>query len=337
MENFQAAMNYEAIVMATGKNDNFCSSLMDKISQLCDINEALPFNIKEYSTALELPQTIIENAYLRCRSAFEKLKTEESVYNIAIIDNKSPLWNEDITGVRYLYLKGKKELLLTHCISLVGTRNPSQRGVELAREVVDSLGEKGFTIVSGLAMGIDGISHIQALSKDFPTIGVIGTSVCDVYPKQHEKLQALMAQYGLVVSQFAPSRETQKYFFLQRNLLMSQLSLASFVIEDRDGGGGVQQAQYCISQGKKVFILKETMENRTFLWPRKLKDPIVVSKASSVGTAVKKELQMSLQGNSQKEVEKVQEKPVANMAQRQVKSTRKSKKSVEDDKQPSLF
>ncbi len=349
MENFQAAMNYEAIVMATGKNDNFCSSLMDKVSNLCDINKALPFNIKAYSTVLALSQTTIEEAYRKCRKAFEKLEKEEETNNITIIDNKSSLWNASISGIRYLYLKGKKELLLTRSVSVVGTRSPSPRGVELAREVVDSLGEKGFTIVSGLALGIDGISHIEALSKDFPTIGVLGTSVCDVYPKQHEKLQALMAQHGLVVSQFAPSREIQKYFFLQRNLLMSQISLASFVVEDRDGGGGVQQAQYCASQGKKVFILKETMDNRTFLWPRKLKDPVVVAKTSSVGTAVKKELQKTTQNSVQKLKENTAQSMVQiatqttlqttaqTTVQTQAKFPKKTKKPIVNDEQPTLF
>ncbi len=333
MENFQAAMNYEAIVMATGKNDNFCSSLMDKVSELCDINEALPFNIKVYSAVLGLVQTAIEDAYRKCRKAFEKLEAETKTCDIAIIDKKSSLWNKNICGVRYLYLKGKKELLLTPGVSVVGTRSPSQRGVELAKEVANSLGAKGFTIVSGLALGIDGIAHIQALSKEFPTIGVLGTSVCGVYPKQHEKLQALVAKYGLVVSQFAPSREIQKYFFLQRNLLMSQLSLASIVVEDRDGGGGVQQAQYCATQGKKVFILKETMDNRTFLWPRKLKDPVVVAKAESVGTAVKKELQKSEQDSVQKTTQKVPQ----GQAKLSSKSKKQDSKNNQTPKQPSLF
>lgn len=286
MENYQAAMNFEAIVMALGKNDSHCSSLLDEVALRCSIDEAMPFNMDAYSQVLGVSSARLEEAYLKCRKAFERLGSD-----VSIIDCKSPLWSPDIKGVRYLYLLGDSSLLKTPSVSVVGTRSPSQRGVELARQVVDSLGESGFTIASGLAMGIDGIAHIEALAKEFSTIGVLGTSVCDVYPKQHERLQSLVAKHGLLVSQFAPSRTVQRYYFMQRNLLMSQLSRASLVVEDRDGGGGVQQAQYSAAQGKKVFVLREIFDNRTFLWPRKLKDPVVVSSPKAVGNAVKRTLQ----------------------------------------------
>ena len=197
-----------------------------------------------------------------------------------------------MTGIPFLYLQGDVNLLLEKGISVVGTRNPSNRGMALAREVVDSLGESGFTIVSGLAMGIDGVAHIEALAKDFKTIGVIGTSVCESYPPKHERLQSLIAEHGLLVSQFAPSRRVQQYFFMQRNLLMSQISMGSFVIESKDGGGGVKQAQYSEKQGKKVFILREVYDNRTYLWPRKFNDPVIISLSHNSGTLVKRALQM---------------------------------------------
>ena len=292
MENYQAALNYETLVMALNRADNFCINVFDEISQNCNIDEELPFNIQTYSQASEVSDLILSECYLKCRTAFEKLSPETQ-----IIDPKSPFWPKDVTGVRYLYLLGNKELLNASGISVVGTRSPSSQGKKLTQEVVNSLGESGFTIVSGLALGVDGIAHIAALAGNFSTIGVIGTSVCDVYPKEHVKLQALVAQHGLVVSQFAPSREVQRYFFMQRNQLMSQISKASFVIEDRDGGGAVQQAQYSQKQGKKVFVLKEVYENRTFLWPRKFEEAVVVPNPSSAGKMVKKALNSALKVN----------------------------------------
>ena len=334
MENYQAAMNFEAIVMALGKNDSYCSSLMDEIATRCSIDEAMPFNMAVYSEVLDVPSAWLEEAYLKCRRAFERLDT-----SVCIIDRSSPLWCSDIKGVRYLYLKGDAGLLATPSISVVGTRSPSPRGVELAKEAVDSLGESGFTITSGLAMGIDGIAHIQALAKEIHTIGVIGTSVCDVYPKQHERLQTLVAQYGLLVSQFAPSRVVQRYYFMQRNLLMSQISRGSLVVEDRDGGGGVQQAQYSIDQGKKVFVLRETMDNRTFLWPRRLKDPVVVSSPKALGNVVKRTLQM------ERAFAKTTDTPEASLrrtqsngrAPKRVSDIVSGKKELDSSIQPELF
>lgn len=334
MENYQAAMNFEAIVMALGKNDSYCSSLMDEIASRCSIDEAMPFNMAVYSEVLDVPSAWLEEAYLKCRRAFERLDS-----NVCIIDKSSPLWCSDIKGVRYLYLKGDSRLLTTPSISVVGTRSPSQRGVELAKEVVDSLGESGFTITSGLAMGIDGIAHIQALAKEIHTIGVVGTSVCDVYPKQHERLQALVAQHGLLVSQFAPSRVVQRYYFMQRNLLMSQISRASIVVEDRDGGGGVQQAQYSIDQGKKVFVLRETMDNRTFLWPRRLNDPVVVSSPKALGNVVKRTLQMerAFSKTTDTPEEALRRTQSNGSARRRTSSRISSKAELDSSVQPELF
>lgn len=328
MENYQAAMNFEAIVMALGKNDSYCSALMDEISSLCSIDEALPFNKKEYSTVLGVPDSWLEESFLKCRRAFERLGDD-----VTIIDSTSPYWKPDFKGVRYLYLKGRPELLGVPSISVVGTRSPSQRGVELTKTTVDSLVDSGFAVTSGLAMGIDGIAHIEALAKEAPTIAVIGTSVCDVYPKQHERLQSLVAQHGLLVSQFAPSRVVQRYYFMQRNLLMSQISRGSLVVEDRDGGGAVQQAQYSASQGKKVFVLKETFDNRTFLWPRKLKDPVVVSSPKGVGLAVRRALR--LENAFAKQTATTDE--VLRRTQADKKPKRQSRVALDPSIQPELF
>ena len=288
MENYQRALNYETVVRVLQKADSYCWDQFLQISNECDSREELPFNINIYSDVLGVRKELVNEAYFRCRQAFELLDD-----NTRIIDETSAFWPDDVTGIPFLYLQGEVGLLQSRCISVVGTRNPSNRGITLAREVVDSLGESGFTIVSGLAMGIDGVAHIEALSKDFNTIGVIGTSVCEAYPPKHEKLQALVAQHGLLVSQFAPSRKVQQYFFMQRNLLMSQMSLGSFVIESKDGGGGVKQAQYSEKQGKKVFILRETYDNRTWLWPRQFKDPVIISLTGNSGSIAKRSLQIA--------------------------------------------
>lgn len=287
MDNYQKALNYETVASILNRADSFCMQVFDSISEKCSTAEELPYNLQIYAEELQVDDYIVRDAYSRCRLAFERLDK-----TAMIISPSSPLWPESVTGIPFLYLLGDASILSTVGISVVGTRSPSDRGVQLTREVVDSLGKSDLTIISGLAMGIDGVAHIEALSKDFRTIGVIGTSVCDVYPQKHAKLQSLVAQHGLLVSQFSPARKVQQYFFMQRNLLMSQLGQGSFIIESRDGGGGVKQAQYSERQGKKVFILRETYDNRTFLWPRQFKDPVVISLTGNAGSLVKRAIQL---------------------------------------------
>ena len=288
MENYQKALNYETVCSVLKKADSYCTDLFLQISNECDVREELPYNVRRYAEIMGTDVQTVNEAYSACRTAFSRLDDK-----VVILDPSSPLWPSDVTGVPFLYLKGDVSLLKTTGISVVGTRNPSNRGMTLTREVVDSLGASGFTIISGLAMGIDGVAHIEALAKDFKTIGVIGTSVCESYPPKHERLQSLIAEHGLLVSQFAPSRRVQQYFFMQRNLLMSQISMGSFVIESKDGGGGVKQAQYSEKQGKKVFILREVYDNRTYLWPRRFNNPVIISLSHNSGTLVKRALQMT--------------------------------------------
>ncbi|MGP1508892.1 MAG: DNA-processing protein DprA [Sphaerochaeta sp.] len=288
MENYQKALNYETVVRVLNKADGYCLDRFLNISNECDEREELPYNVKTYSKILDIPAAELNEAYSKCRLAFERM--DEKAH---IIDPSSPFWPDEVKDVPFLYLLGNINLLQTGGISVVGTRSPSNRGIKLAREVVDSLGESGFTLISGLAQGIDGVVHIEALSKEFNTIAVIGTSICDVYPSKHAKLQELVAGHGLLVSQFAPSRKVQQYFFMQRNLLMSRIGLGSFVIEDLDGGGGVKQAQYSERQGKKVFILRETYDNRTYLWPRRFKDPVVINLSRNAGALVKRSIRIS--------------------------------------------
>lgn len=287
MENYQRALNYETVVSILQKADSHCWESFSRISEKCSTIEELPYNVQVYADELGVSAEVVKDTYSKCRLAFERLDPKT-----LIVDPSSPMWPASVIGIPFLYLLGDPSLLGTVGINVVGTRNPSDRGIKLTREVVDSLGKSDFTIISGLAMGIDGVAHIEALSKDFRTIAVIGTSVCDSYPPKHEKLQKLISQHGLLVSQFAPSRKVQQYFFMQRNLLMAQLGQGSFIIESRDGGGGVKEAQYSEKLGKKVFILRETYDNRTFLWPRQFKDPVIISLTGNAGSLVKRAIQL---------------------------------------------
>ena len=155
MDNYQKALNYETVVRILQKADNYCRDIFLQISNECDAREELPYNVKTYAQILGVDTATVSDAYTKCRRAFEKLP-EKTI----ILEPSSPLWPMNATGIPFLYLLGDSSLLATTGISVVGTRNPSNRGMSLTREVVDSLGSSGFTIVSGLAMGIDGVAHI---------------------------------------------------------------------------------------------------------------------------------------------------------------------------------
>ena len=215
-------------------------------------------------------------------------------YDFDFITPQSPHWPEDVQDLQKLWFCGDISLLDEPGLSIVGTRHPSSRGMQLTRDAVDAIGDE-FVIVSGLALGIDGTAHIQALARNFRTVAVLGTPIDAVYPKEHEMLQEMVAKCGLLVSQFEPGTKVQKYFFMQRNLTMSRISKASLVVESGDGGGGVSQARYSEAGGKPVLIFRETYENRTYLWPRSFSSPVIVDKPKDITRHLKARLRLNNQ------------------------------------------
>ena len=181
---------------------------------------------------------------------------------------------------RFLYLRGDISLLSRPMVSVIGTRKPDLSGKKLCVETVEALGSKGLVIASGLALGIDGVAHMTALKMGFPTVCVIGTPINQYYPAEHQRLQDEIAAKGLVVSRFAPSLPTQKWYFLVRNRLMSSLSIASVIVEEKDGGGAISQAEYSLEQGHRVCFYQSTLDNSAILWPRKLseRDHVLVAR-----------------------------------------------------------
>lgn len=287
MNSADFAVNYNAVLLLTNKADRFCIQVFSEAESLAgqQVRTKPLYELPDlWCHLLDTDSSSLVKAWDRSSRTMENLPKDT-----VLLSPESSLWPEDVTDVPFLYLRGHSEFLKEAGVCVVGTRNPSDQGVARTKAAVSSL-DKAFVIVSGLAMGVDGVAHIQALSDDRKTIAVIGTPVTEYYPAQHRKLQDAIAEHGLLVSRFSPCMGTQKYYFMMRNLLMSQIGKASFVIESRDGGGGVTQASYTEKQGKPVLVFKDTFENRTYLWPRKLKDPVLVSSAERSCETLKKAL-----------------------------------------------
>lgn len=176
-----------------------------------------------------------------------------------------------------LYFKGCWDLAWKpKRIAVVGTRLPTENGIKRTRQLVKKLAENGFTILSGLAKGIDTVAHKTALMVDAPTIAVIGTPINAVYPKENQLLQSTIAQEGLVISQVpfllygSRSWKWNRTFFPDRNETMSALSDATVIVEAGDTSGTLIQAKAALKQGRKVFVLASNFENESISWPAEL-------------------------------------------------------------------
>lgn len=177
--------------------------------------------------------------------------------------------------IQFFYYQGWWDLASSPTISVIGTRNPTNKGLARARQVVRDLVNNDFTIVSGLAAGIDSTAHRTAIEENGRTIAVIGTPLSHVYPKENSELQEFIARNHLIISQVPVLRyESQDYrfnrfFFQERNATMSALTSATVVIEAGERSGTLIQARAAIKQNRKLFILDSCFRDTQITWPDK--------------------------------------------------------------------
>lgn len=178
-------------------------------------------------------------------------------------------------SVPLFYSQGDMSLLNNPGLAVVGSRKASLDGLRRARKVAFLLARRGYTIISGLAAGIDQAAHLAAIEANAKTVAVLGTPIDSVYPKDHLELQNYIAEHHLTISSvpfLRHKRGTPKYnriFFPERNKLMSAFSLGTIIVEAGETSGSLVQARAALEQGRKLFILQSCFENKNISWPEK--------------------------------------------------------------------
>lgn len=186
--------------------------------------------------------------------------------------------NDAKERVELLYYTGILEYLKTKCFAIVGTRNPSAESLAVTAEIATKLVQDDYTIVSGLAYGIDTQAHKSAIAANGRTIAVLGTPLNRVYPRENKELQELIAKEHLLISQvpfYRYSKQTSlinKKFFLERNKTMSALTEATLIVEAGETSGSLTQAVAAVHQGRKLLIWDTCFRNNNITWPQKFAD-----------------------------------------------------------------
>jgi DNA processing protein len=152
-----------------------------------------------------------------------------------------------------LFERGSSAPADAPAIAIVGTRLPSSEARSLAREAAAALASQGWTIVSGLASGIDAASHRGALEAGGRTLAVLGSGVQCIYPHEHRALAAQIVGQGALLSEVAPGTRPTSTTLVARNRLISGLSRAVVVVEAGAGSGSLYAAQFARKQGRLVY------------------------------------------------------------------------------------
>lgn len=155
----------------------------------------------------------------------------------------------------FLYVKGNILTDDDKAVAIVGSRSASEYGRRVARDLARGLASLGFTVVSGMARGIDGSAHESALQAGGRTIAVLGSGVERAYPAEHETLYRRIGENGAVLSELPIGTRPLAFNFPARNRLISGLSLGVVVVEATEKSGSLITATLAVEQGREVFAV----------------------------------------------------------------------------------
>jgi DNA processing protein len=154
-----------------------------------------------------------------------------------------------------LQIKGGLLEVDDYSIAMVGTRMPTNYGKVQAERIATGLAEQNITVVSGMARGIDSISHSAALKQGGRTISIIGSGLDVIYPPENHKLFDKISESGAVVSEFNLGTKPDAVNFPKRNRIISGISLGSIIVETGIAGGAMQTARFALDQNREVFAV----------------------------------------------------------------------------------
>lgn len=172
-----------------------------------------------------------------------------------------PLLKDIASLPKQLFVLGKTTVLTQPQIAIVGSRNPSPAGIDIAQELGFLLAKAGLVVTSGLAMGVDTAAHQGALAAKQPTVAVLANGLDQIYPRRNKELAAKIVENGAIVSEFPEKTPPKREHFPQRNRIISGLSLGTVVVEAAPRSGSLITARFAIEQNREVFAVPGSLRN----------------------------------------------------------------------------
>lgn len=234
------------------------------------INSLIACNllILDYWSEPILRQTILDEArialLLKAKQNFNhetiaSLKDDECIYHY-----ESILWNESdypailrecVQPPWVIYIKGRKELLQSVMLAIVGTRAPTPYGIAITRQISSEFSRLGYSIVSGLAGGIDTIAHQSSIGLLSSTIAILPCGIKHCYPRSNYTLYKRLESEGLLISESVVNKVVHKGLFAQRNRIIAGLAYATIVVEGELKSGSMITAKYANEMNRELYAI----------------------------------------------------------------------------------
>ncbi len=245
-----------------GLGSNGLFSLYQQFGSFVEILSANPAQLPPRSRKpIREIQQRLDPLLAQARQTIEAL-TQSGVSLLCLSDSSYPVLLREISSPPpLLYILGEINALSLPSIAIVGSRNASRGGLELATHFSAALTASGFVVISGLALGVDGAAHRGALRHGI-TAAVIGTGIDQVYPRKHRELVTeIVAKGGAIVSEFPPGTPPVAGNFPRRNRIISGLSTGVLVVEAAIKSGSLITARQAMEQGREVFAIPGSVNN----------------------------------------------------------------------------
>lgn len=233
---YELIKHYESVENIFEEKENNLKELIEK---------KFKFKLDDFSKneILDKAQNIIkksEEHEIKILSLFDK----EYPFNLKQIDNPPYI----------LYYKGDLKKLRRNCVSIVGTRTPTNESKKYAFDIASKLSALNITVVSGMAKGIDTEAHLGAISSLVNTAAVLGNGIDIVYPSENLRVYNKLIESGIILSEFEVERKPDKMNFPRRNRIISGLSYATIMVEAPSKSGALITVDFALNQGREVYI-----------------------------------------------------------------------------------
>ncbi len=243
-------IRFVSLVNKFGSPKSVLSASVKDLRQVEDVGEITASDIKTKADWKEAEKQI-------------KLAEKNRIGWITFLDSDYPKNLKQIYDFPpFFFLLGTLNEKDDMALAIVGTRSASPYGKSVTEKISAELVAKGFTIVSGFALGIDTYSHRSALNSGGRTIAVFGSGLDVIYPKENTKLVEKVVGNGAIISEFLMGTEPEAENFPRRNRIISGLSLGVIVVEAPTKSGALLTAQYALDQNKEVFAVPGNLTSK---------------------------------------------------------------------------
>ena len=268
-------LNLLALSQVRGLGEASLKALLKHFSDLSSVWGAKPLELQEVlvDAGLKDSQNVVDQIVHKHRKFLDDAQRtldslERGGIKLLVVQDaeypKQLLQTSD--PPRWLFVEGDAGTLsIPNLIAVVGTRRPSDKGILLTRTISGWLARKGFGIVSGLAEGIDEVAHQTALDYGAPTIGILGTGICEVFPRSTVQLRKdIVKRGGAIVTEYFPRDRYSRSRFVRRNRIQAGLAYATVPVEAQARSGTAHTYRYALEYGRVTFGVERSskpMEN----------------------------------------------------------------------------